>query len=121
MSPKSDSTIGRLRAFSGTLFLILPFLIPGLSNAQQITEIGRTDKMASNFVAQLMESEHLSRREINDSISIRAFDMFVKSLDPTKSYFMQSDIEEFTQWKSVIDDQMKKGDFSAALSILILN
>ena len=43
--------------------------------------------------------------------------MFIKSLDPAKTYFLKSDIAEFQQWNTKLDDQFKEGDFSAAFEI----
>ena len=77
----------------------------------------RTDSLVSRLVADLMERQHLSSRPLDDTISSRAFDMFIKNLDPTKSYFLQSDVDEFSKWKSKLDDQMKAGDFSAAFAV----
>ena len=84
---------------------------------QGLEEASRTDRLVSQLVAQLMEQQHLSSRQLDDSISQRAFDMFIKNLDPLKAYFLQSDIDEFAQWKTKIDDQMKQGDYSAAFAI----
>lgn len=77
----------------------------------------RTDRIVSQLVARLMKSEHLSSRPLDDTISLRAFDLYIKSLDPLKSYFLQSDIDEFAQWKLQIDDQMKNGEYEAAFTV----
>lgn len=86
-----------------------------------ITEQSNTDRIisrtVSKVVAKLMQSDHLSSRKLDDTISQRAFDMFIKNLDPTKSYFMQSDIDEFAKWRTELDDQMIAGDFSAAFEV----
>ena len=74
-------------------------------------------KTVSRVVAKLMQSDHLSSRELDDTISMRAFDMFIKNLDPMKAYFLQSDIDEFAKWKTQLDDQMKAGEFSAAFEV----
>lgn len=74
-------------------------------------------KTVSRIVAKLMQDDHLSKRKLDDTMSSRAFDMFIKNLDPTKSYFLQSDIDEFSKWKTELDDQMLKGEFLAAFEV----
>jgi carboxyl-terminal processing protease len=39
--------------------------------------------------------------------SASVYDRFIESLDPLKRYFLASDIEEFSQYRLAIDDQMK--------------
>jgi carboxyl-terminal processing protease len=112
---KPDASVGK--RFLACLFASL-IILPQTAAAQDVlTKPTREDKVVSQVVALLMQQQHLSSRPLDDSISQRAFDMFVKSLDPMKAYFLQSDIEEFAKWKDAIDDQMKKGDFTAAFDI----
>ncbi|MEM9410416.1 MAG: carboxy terminal-processing peptidase [Planctomycetota bacterium] len=75
------------------------------------------EKQVSKIVSTLMQKDHLSRRPLNDDISRRAFDIFVRALDPMKIYFMQSDIDTFTKFESQLDDKMKRGDYSIAFAI----
>lgn len=75
------------------------------------------DRQVSRLVSRLMQKDHLSKRDLDDTISKRAFDIFVRALDPMKVYFMQSDIDSFAEWESRIDDDIKQGDFSIAFAI----
>ncbi|MDG1873545.1 MAG: carboxy terminal-processing peptidase [Mariniblastus sp.] len=83
----------------------------------QLGKPTRNDVLVSKMVAKIMEETHLSSRELDDAISGRAFEMFIKNLDPMKAYFLQSDIDEFSEWKTELDDQMKAGDYSAAFAV----
>ncbi len=85
--------------------------------ADEIGKPSRTDAFVSKLVAKLMQQDHLSSRALDDTISNRAFDQFIKSLDPMKVYFLKSDIDAFGKWKDQLDDQMKEGDFTAALEV----
>ena len=75
------------------------------------------DLQVSKLVAGLMQKDHLSKRKLDDTISRRAFDIFLKALDPMKVYFMQSDVDAFRQWESKIDDNIKRGDYSIPFAI----
>jgi carboxyl-terminal processing protease len=80
-------------------------------------EVGPKERLVSQFVWQMMERNHLSKRRVDDEISLRAFDKYIKTLDPTKAYFRQSDIDEFSTWKTQLDDQLRASDYSAAFQI----
>ena len=79
--------------------------------------IGRNEKLVSRFVAQMMEQNHLSNHEVDDEISRRALDRYIKVLDPAKAYFLQPDIDEFSKWQNRLDDQLKSGDYTAAFEM----
>lgn len=84
---------------------------------EKLGEVSKNDRQSARWVAELMLREHLSQKPIDDLISGRALEMFIKSLDPAKTYFLKSDIAEFQQWNTKLDDQFKEGDFSAAFEI----
>lgn len=77
------------------------------ANSRQITMIVRS----------LMERGHISKQRIDDTISERCLDAYLKSLDPWKLYFYQSDIDEFRQNRFVLDDMIRKGDISFAYKV----
>ncbi len=102
-----------------TAGLIFPWQVNAAlgSDSERIGEIGRNEKLVAQFVWQMMERNHLSKHGLDDEISRRAFDKYINSLDPAKLYFRQSDIEEFSRWKTQLDDQLKSSDYSAAFQI----
>ena len=119
LSSKPTPTKKRL----SVLALALACLAVTISHAQDSTTANQSssDKLISKtvarIVAKLMQDDHLSKRKLDDTISTRAFEMFIKNLDPTKSYFLQSDIDEFSKWKTELDDQMLKGEYLAAFEV----
>jgi carboxyl-terminal processing protease len=72
------------------------------------------DRQVTRVVSALMLHQHLSKHLIDDEISERGLNLYLKSLDPMKIYFMQSDIDEFTKSNKDLDDQLKNGDISFA-------
>src|SRR5262249_9531823 len=46
----------------------------------------------AKLVSEMIESTHISQKPIDDSISAKLVDEFVKQLDPQKLYFLQSDV-----------------------------
>ena len=75
------------------------------------------DRMIARMIATLMPREHVSAVRLNDELSERAFKLFIKSLDPLKLYFYQSDFDEFAASKQSIDDMVSKGDLSLAYKV----
>ncbi len=75
------------------------------------------DRQVALIVTQLLKHEHLLKRELDDEISERALNVFLKRLDPMKVYFYQSDIDQFQKKKTTLDDAVKQGDLSFAFEI----
>ena len=88
--------------------------------ADELAQPTRTERLVSKLVAKMMQEDHLSNRALDDTISGRAFDQFIKMLDPMKVYFTQEDVDSFEKWKTKLDDQLKEGDYSAAFEIFEL-
>ena len=57
---------------------------------------------------------HLNQLPIDEKVCADAFDLFIDSLDPAHSYFLQSDIEQFKKQIPDLRNQLNKGDISFA-------
>ena len=57
-----------------------------------------------------LATRHYRGQDINDELSQRYLSTYIEMLDPLKSYFLQSDIEEFNQWSTKLDDLARRGD-----------
>ena len=69
-----------------------------------------------NIVAAL-SSRHYVPAALNDELSSRIFDAYIGDLDPSRSYFLQSDINEFERYRYKMDDVLKRGNLSPAFDI----
>lgn len=93
---------------------------PALKSPQApiaLAQPSHQDSMIARLIATLMPRNHISSQGLNDTISQRALTLFLKSLDPLKLYFYQSDIDEFASSSKMIDDMVAKGDLSLAYDI----
>lgn len=70
------------------------------------------DKLLIDLVTYVLQKGHYDPKEINDEFSIGVYNEFLKGLDPLKRYFLASDIEEFSKYKTEIDDQIKNKDLT---------
>ncbi len=120
MKRTTDQLRRNLRPF--TLVSLLAFAIGLTIFSVRSTEAdlgapGAQERQVSIAVSSFLNRDHLSRRELDDEISGRALDMYLKSLDPMKVYFVQSDIEHFAQWRTRLDDMVKAGDVQFAHTV----
>jgi carboxyl-terminal processing protease len=68
-------------------------------------------------VKSYLEREHFLRKPIDDEIASRWFDTFLAALDPLKIYFLQSDVDSFSEKKTSLDDLVRRGDVSFAYEV----
>lgn len=74
-------------------------------------------KEVSVFVSAILEQVHLSKHKLNDEIADRAFRLYIEGLDPTKSYFTKQDMADFQVFKTEIDNQVRRGNYSIGINI----
>jgi carboxyl-terminal processing protease len=74
------------------------------SENQESPEL-RQRKLLST-IGQLLESEHYSPRNIDDVFSKEVFNAYFKALDPEKNTFLQSDLDNLSNYSATIDDEI---------------
>ncbi len=65
-----------------------------------------TDKALIQVLRMILTQGHYHPVAIDDAFSEGVFTNYLETLDPTKHYFLQSDIQEFSRYKDSIDDQI---------------
>ncbi len=70
------------------------------------------DKVLLTILKYVLTQGHYQPQEIDDAFSERVFNDFIDRLDPSKRYFLQADIDEFSEFKTKIDDQIKDENLS---------
>jgi len=55
---------------------------------------------------------HYSPKPINDAYSKEVYKQYFESIDPTKTYFLQSDMDEFRKYETKLDDYLNNGDLT---------
>ena len=94
---------------------LIAFLDRGTS--ADLVAPGASERRVTLSVAALIQRLHLARRPLDDELSHRSLDGFLKVIDPMKLHFLQSDVDEFRRSRDDIDDQIKKGDIRLAHTI----
>ncbi len=73
-------------------------------------------KTAIEIVNQLNQ-HHYRKQELNNSLSSRFLDEYLKTLDPSKNFFIASDIAEFEKYRKTFDDDFKAGKLNNGFSV----
>lgn len=67
------------------------------------------DEVLVQLISLTLKRYHYEPGELNDDFSAEVFEDYIYALDPLKRYFLKSDIEEFSAYKTKIDDQINEG------------
>ncbi|MCP3908958.1 MAG: tail-specific protease [Oceanicoccus sp.] len=76
-----------------------------------ITYSKQQSKTALDIINKLGQRHYITQT-LNDRMSSRIFDNYLKRLDGNKSLFLNADLEEFEQYRYTIDNTMNKGDLN---------
>ncbi|MEI6890927.1 MAG: carboxy terminal-processing peptidase [Pontiella sp.] len=95
--------------FTALLVLSLP-----LVGCAELEKSDLDVKKISRTVADSLPVLHLNQLPFDASVSQSAFYLFIKSLDPARSYFLQSDIDAFQNNAKDLHKRLRKGDIDFA-------
>jgi carboxyl-terminal processing protease len=109
------------RVFRGNRYIALLAVLAGFLLIPTPTpaepKLAKQDKLVAQLVCEFLKRGHLNQPEIGDEVSRRVFKHFLKGLDPSKLYFLQSDIDEFKKNETELDDQLLAGDIGFAYKV----
>lgn len=95
-----------MRSFFVCLFLVVTATVTAGSAMEHQSQY-------SSLYTEILErlaARHYSGQKINDELSRQYLEQYIEMLDPSKSYFLQSDINEFSKWETRLDDLARRGD-----------
>lgn len=86
--------------------------------APQELKPGPDDARIGIIAAKLLEQGHYSRHVFDNDYSSKMLDMYLKSLDPQRMHFLQTDLDKFEPYRTRLDDlMMRRGDTWPAYEI----
>lgn len=77
--------------------------------------------MIISGILQFVQQLHFDPKPVDDEFSKFVFNTYLERLDPSKRYFLQSDIDELQKYEYLIDDQAENNSlefFEASLEII---
>ena len=96
------------------LWTIMVITLIGFGTVRAETSSNLDVNRISRTVAYTLPVFHLNQLPLDIYISTNAFKQYLETLDPGKSYFLQSDIDEFNQQAFQLHKQLRKGDIHFA-------
>jgi carboxyl-terminal processing protease len=91
---------------------ILLIAVASCSFTNRSFETDDRDKLLLDLITYVLERGHYEPKDIDDDFSVSVFEDFIDVIDPTKRYFLESDLQEFEQYKFQLDDQIKNTEIS---------
>jgi len=70
------------------------------------------DKLLLELLTFVIEKGHYDPATIDDTFSKGIYKDYVQALDPSKRFFLQSDIDEFSKYETQLDDQLINKDLT---------
>src|SRR3990167_2056333 len=100
------------------LLLALLFASTAYSSIQtEVLKPTRQQVSTSDMVVERLEELHYRKFPLDDALSAEVFDRYLKDLDSSKSYFLKSDVEEFSRYRVQLDDALQKGNLQPGFDI----
>tara|TARA_R110001632_G_scaffold6324_3_gene25755 strand:+ start:14772 stop:16898 length:2127 start_codon:yes stop_codon:yes gene_type:complete len=96
-------------------FLALCLLLSNVSFANPTDKKSpdpEKDKVLISVLNYMLTRGHYVEKDLNDDFSASVFTSFIDGLDPSKRYFTEKDIKEFSRYKYQIDNQLKESDIT---------
>jgi len=91
-----------------TPFFFFPLLnSTAVYSAEKVLAAEKIHQSTVNEIVKSLSKTHYNKIAINDELSSKLLDSYISSLDPTRSYFYQSDIKEFEALRYKLDDELK--------------
>lgn len=68
-------------------------------------------------IVKRLQREHVRTIAYNDELASKLLDRYLEDLDPSRSFFLQSDIDEFNRQRIELDDALQDANLEPAFSI----
>jgi carboxyl-terminal processing protease len=97
-----------------TFLCLMGFGHPGDTTALKPKKVyGKEAKV----ISYLLDNYHFRKIGFTDSLSSAVFDAYLNELDPSRTYFLESDIKSFEPFRFKIDDYIAQENVDVAFSI----
>ena len=94
------------------ILIAVAFSIGLWSFIPKTTEDPEKDKLLLELLTFVIERGHYDPAVIDDAFSKGVYKDYIEALDPSKRFFLQSDVDEFAKYELQIDDQIRNKDLT---------
>ncbi|MEO8252738.1 MAG: carboxy terminal-processing peptidase [Flavobacterium sp.] len=81
-------------------------------NSNSGTDPDDKDKLLLELLTFVLEKGHYSPAPIDDAFSKGVYKDYIQALDPSKRFFLQSDMDEFSKYELQLDDELLNKDLT---------
>ena len=68
----------------------------------------------SFIIAKQLQYQHYRQMVLDDKLSSKVFDAFLKTLDPNRTFFLADDVKHFERFRFSIDNHFRRGELDTA-------
>jgi carboxyl-terminal processing protease len=90
--------------------LLVTFLAFGVNSKKAVDP--EKDKLLLELLTFIIKKAHYNPAIVDDTFSKGVYKEYIAALDPSKRFFLQSDINEFSQFELELDDQLLAKDLT---------
>lgn len=99
-----------MKPYSGIARFTIPLvLLLFLASFSSDTE-NRKDQVLMKIILQNLSALHYSPLQVDDSLSVKTFELYIKRLDYNKRFLLQEDYDKLAAYRTRIDDGFRNGD-----------
>ena len=102
------------------LLVLSSLLLPGsIKQAYTETSEGTETVQAktTRALVKRLRKYHYLEEPFDDTFSEKVYDNYIKMLDPARTHFLASDIQEFSKYRHSFDEDLKDGNLQNAFFI----
>jgi carboxyl-terminal processing protease len=92
-----------------------PAAIPDVSATELSAE--PQHRYASRLASRFITSYHYHRQDLDDDMSSRIFDQYLKQLDPNRSFFTASDVADMERYRDYVSDAIRQAELEPAFDM----
>ena len=107
LTPVIAAVLIAVPAFSYAKVYVLDEYIHPVSPAKEHAKL-------SFVIAKQLQYQHYRHMVLDDELSSKVFDAFIKSLDPNRTFFLATDIKDFEKFRYQIDNDFHRGELKNA-------
>lgn len=88
------------------------FAVFAFTTADTDPDYPNKESLLIDVVLQSLQYNHYKPAKVDDALSHRAYDIYLKRVDNGKRFFLQKDVDGFVTHRDLLDDYAMKKDFS---------
>jgi carboxyl-terminal processing protease len=91
------------------LFVTVAFTIPKYAKTKVDP---KSESEILELVFSILKTRHINPKKLDDDFSKKLFNTYLDSIDRSKIFLLQADVDEFKKYETKLDDQIKENDLT---------